>query len=44
MIYGSAIASFTIEGFGIENLLQVNNETIKYRFEKIKSKVTLEKK
>ncbi len=44
MIYGSTIASFTIEGFGTENLLKVNNEKIKYRFEKIKSKVNLEKK
>lgn len=44
MIYGSSIASFTIEGFGTENLLKVNDENIKNRFEKIKSKVNLEKK
>ncbi len=44
MIYGSSIASFTIEGFGTENLLKVNVENIKNRFEKIKSKVNLEKK
>ena len=42
MIYGSTIASFTIEGFGIENLLEVDHEKIKYRFNKIKSKVNLE--
>ena len=42
MIYGSTIASFTIEGFGIENLLKVDHEKIKYRFNKIKSKVNLE--
>ena len=44
MIYGSTIASFTIEGFGIENLLNVEKEKINYRFNKIKSKVNLEKK
>ncbi len=42
MIYGSTIASFTIEGFGIENLLKVEKEKINYRFKKIKSKVNLE--
>tara|TARA_Y100000817_G_scaffold43635_1_gene30166 strand:- start:1607 stop:2536 length:930 start_codon:yes stop_codon:yes gene_type:complete len=42
MIYGSTIASFTIEGFGIENLLKVEKEKINFRFKKIKSKVNLE--
>ena len=44
MIFGSSIASFTIEGFGVENLLNINKNKINKRVEKIKSKVFLEKK
>jgi sugar/nucleoside kinase (ribokinase family) len=44
MIYGSAIASFTIEGFGTESLFNMNFESLSDRFEKIKSKKDLGKK
>jgi len=44
MVYGSAIASFTIEGFGIESLFSMNLKSLNERFEKIKSKKDLGKK
>jgi len=44
MIYGSAIASFTIEGFGTESLFSMNLKSLNERFEKIKSKKDLRKK
>lgn len=44
MLYGSAIASFTIEGFGTESLFNMNFQSLNERFEKIKSKKDLREK
>ena len=44
MIYGSATASFTIEGFGTEELLRTTKEKINSRVKNIKSKIDLRKK
>ena len=44
MIYGSATASFTIEGFGTEELLRTTKEKINSRVKNIKSKIDSRKK
>ena len=44
MIYGTAIASITIEGFGINNLYKINNNDICKRVKEIKNQLIMEKK
>ena len=39
MIFGSATASFTIEGFGVEQLINLSKEKINFRVNNIKSKI-----
>ena len=39
MIFGSATASFTIEGFGVEQLINLSREKINFRVNNIKSKI-----
>lgn len=44
MLYGTSIASFTIEGFGLEKLINLSLEEVDSRVKNIKSKIDLRKK
>ena len=43
IIYGSAIASFTVSGFGVNGLLDIEHEEINKRIDYIKSLMKDEK-
>ena len=44
MLYGTSIASFTIEGFGLEKLINLSLKEVDCRVKNIKSKIDLRKK
>ena len=42
IIYGSVLASFTVEQFGVKALLDVTSESINYRIEQFRTLTSFE--